>query len=362
MNVELSNPETDKNSDPNQGEAMPGRNAQVSRIYAILNLLEGSPQGLTVAEITARMKDRSHSASKRTIYRDLEALNAAGFPLFPAEDGSADTSAARWVLEKTARINQYLVLSPRELVGLYLARQVLAPLRDTPFFADLEQLFHKIEDKLGSKSREHLHELSNDIHFEPGPLWGLGVDPIVLETVRSACAEGQVINCVYASVNSRTKKHRKLGPHYLYFAKGSLYLVAEEIETKVVKTFSLPRMSEAEMLDELYEGTKSDPEEHFKDSFGIFRGENPLDISLQFSRELSSFIKERSWHPSQRIIAKGDGIVEMHLHVALTPELKQWILGFGSQVTVLAPIALKDGIQTEARKLVDLYSSKLKVA
>lgn len=341
---------------------MSGRNAQVSRIYAILNLLEGTPQGLTVSEITSKVKDRGHEASKRTIYRDLEALSAAGFPLFPADDGSADTAAQRWVLEKTARINQYLVLSPRELVGLYLARQVLTPLRHTPFFADLEQLFRKIEDKLGSKGREHLQELSSDIHFEPGPLWGLGVDPAILDTVSAACSEGQLLKCLYASVNSRSKKYRTLGPHYLYFAKGSLYLVAEELETHAVKTFSIPRMSEAEMLDEPYTGKKTDPEEHFKDSFGIFRGEAATDVRIHFARELASFIKERSWHPSQQIVVKGDGTIEMKLHVALSPELKQWVLGFGAQATVLAPVSLKESIQDEAKTITELYNTTLKAA
>lgn len=341
---------------------MPGRNAQVSRIYSILNLLEGSPHGLSVLEITSKMKERGHEASKRTIYRDLEALNAAGFPLFPTEETTDDSSATRWVLEKTARINQYLVLSPRELVGLFLARQVLSPLSHTPFYTDLEQLFKKIEEKLGSKNREHLHEIGQEIHFEPGPLWGLGVDPNVLDTVRAACAESQVLRCVYASVNGRSKKSRRIGPHYLYFAKGSLYLVGEDLDSQVVKTFSLPRMSEVEMLDEPYEGIKSDPEEHFKDSFGIFRGESAVDISLQFAPEVAAFIRERSWHHSQRVVSRSDGTLDVHLHVALTPELKQWILGFGSQVTVQGPAALKESIQAEAKKLLKIYETRLKAA
>jgi predicted DNA-binding transcriptional regulator YafY len=193
-------------------------------------------------------------------------------------------------------------------------------------------------------------------------LWGLGVDPSVLDTVRAACSEGQMLSCVYASVSSKTKKARKLGPHYLYFAKGSLYLVGEEIETKVVKTFSIPRMSETEMLDEPYEGTKTDPEVHFRDSFGVFRGETPQEIVLSFSREMSSFIKERSWHPSQQIISKADGTIEMQIYVALTPELKQWIFGFGSQVLVLKPATLKEEIQAEAFQILKLYSPQSKAS
>ncbi len=341
---------------------MPGRNAQVSRIYAILNLLEGTPQGLTVLEITSRMKERGHNATKRTIYRDLEALNAAGFPLFPKMDKAEDQSASRWVLERTTRINQYLVLSPRELVGLFLARQVLTPLKNTPFFNDLEELFRKIEDKLGTKGRKHLESLSRDIHFEPGPLWGLGIDSALLDTVQAACAEGQLLSCQYASVNSKSKKRRLLGPHYLYFAKGSLYLVAEDIESGVVKTYSLPRMSDAEMEDQPYEGQRSDPETHFKDSIGVFRGESPIEVSLLIAVELASFMKERSWHPSQTIVSRADGTVELKLHVALTPELLQWVMGLGSKAAVLKPAELRDAIRDEALKVINQYQVQPKAA
>ncbi len=78
---------------------MHGRNAQVARIYRILSLLEGTPQGLSASEIRQRLAERDFEVSKRTVYRDLEALSDAGFPLFPSEQCS-DESATRWVLSR----------------------------------------------------------------------------------------------------------------------------------------------------------------------------------------------------------------------------------------------------------------------
>src|SRR5580692_3546813 len=113
---------------------MQGRNAQVARIYRILNLLEGSPHGLSACEIRERLTERDVEVSKRTVYRDLEALSDAGFPLFPLDsvDGQSDQHATRWVLERSAKINQYLALSAQELFALYLARGMLVPLKNTP--------------------------------------------------------------------------------------------------------------------------------------------------------------------------------------------------------------------------------------
>ena len=238
---------------------MPGRNGQVTRIYSILNVLEGAPHGLTVGDIENRLKDLGHEASRRTIYRDLEALNAAGFPLFP-HGQSEDTNATRWVLERMTSVNNHLVLSVKELVALFLAKGVLTPLQGTPFYQDLEKVFNKIEEKLGTNARDYLKELGGEMHFEPTPKWGLGLNPDVIETVRACCSERQVLEVTYSSVNSGKRNTRRLGPHFLYFAKASLYLVAEDLDDSKIKVFSCPRMSDAKMLDEPYTKTPINPE------------------------------------------------------------------------------------------------------
>jgi len=50
---------------------------QLSRQWRAIRAIEASPNGLTVAEIAER-----EETGIRTIYRDLEALQAAGFPLY----------------------------------------------------------------------------------------------------------------------------------------------------------------------------------------------------------------------------------------------------------------------------------------
>jgi len=53
------------------------RGDQLARQWRIIRAIESSPNGLTVAEIAER-----EEIGIRTIYRDLEALQAAGFPLY----------------------------------------------------------------------------------------------------------------------------------------------------------------------------------------------------------------------------------------------------------------------------------------
>ena len=56
------------------------RNGQITRVLTIAHILQESRCGLTVKEIK-RAINHDHPVGIRTIYRDLEALKTAGFPL-----------------------------------------------------------------------------------------------------------------------------------------------------------------------------------------------------------------------------------------------------------------------------------------
>lgn len=332
---------------------MKGRNGQVTRIYKILTILEGAPHGLSVSDLIERLHARGYEVGKRTVYRDLEALRAAGFPL--DERGKSEDQGTRWTLERSTRVNHYLILGARELFALYLARAAMTPFRDTPFYEDVISVFNKIDEKLGVKGQSFLNEVSQDMHFEAGPRWGLGLDPDIVETIRAACTERHVLSMDYSSVNSGTTSPRKIGPHFLYFAKGSLYFVGEDLGDNVIKVFSVPRIHRAEMHDDSYETEPVDPDRFFGSSFGVYHGGAPQSIKIEFSPAIASFVKERRWHPSQRVVAKDGSYTEFCLDVAVTPELVQWVLGFGSNARVLEPQTLAIQIADEARRISELY-------
>lgn len=335
--------------------SMKGRNAQVTRIYKILTILEGAPHGLSVSDLVDRLHDRGFEVGKRTVYRDLDALRAAGFPL--DERGKSEEQGTRWTLERSTRVNHYLVLGVRELFALYLARAAMAPFRDTPFYEDVASVFDKIDEKLGVKGQAFLSELSQDLHFEPGPRWGLGLNPDIVETLRAACTERQVLSISYTSVNSGKTGSRNVGPHFLYFAKGSLYFVGEDLGDKIVKVFSVARVHSAEMLETPYTTAPVDPERYFASAFGVYHGNTPQKIRIQFAPPVASFIKERRWHQTQRIVAKEGGAIEFHLEVDVTPELVQWVLGFGSSARVMEPAVLAQQIHDEAVRTAEHYST-----
>jgi predicted DNA-binding transcriptional regulator YafY len=68
---------------------------RMERVLKVLDLVEGAREGLTVREIHQRLKEEGVVVIERTVQRDLEVLEAAGFPLFDEESGRASSGGCR---------------------------------------------------------------------------------------------------------------------------------------------------------------------------------------------------------------------------------------------------------------------------
>jgi predicted DNA-binding transcriptional regulator YafY len=293
--------------------------------------------------------------SDRTVRRDILALEEAGFPIETIDSkDQSDRKSQIFKLQNNMKIGKSLILTPGELLALYFARGAVAPLKKTPFYSDLTAMFEKVRALIDPKGQRALDEITEEFFFEPTPKWSLGIEPELLETVRAACAEGQILKAQYDSGKGQ-KKARKLGPHFLYFAKGSLYLVAEDLADKVVKIFAMPRFRQAEMTEEVYSAPKVDPKKFFESSFGMFHSVKSTEVVIRFEEPVAPYVQERRWHPSQAITVLEDGAIQLKLLVGLTPDLVQWILGFGSAAEVQKPESLRDQISQTALQVAGKY-------
>jgi len=78
------------------------RGDQLARQWRIIRAIESSPTGLTVAEIAKR-----EETGIRAIYRDPEALQVAGFPLYNEKVENAN----RWAFVDTFKFKIPALLS-----------------------------------------------------------------------------------------------------------------------------------------------------------------------------------------------------------------------------------------------------------
>src|SRR3954463_6936289 len=106
------------------------RNAEVIRQWTILREIERArASGTTIDELAGLC-----NVTTRTIRRDLQALEEAGFPLF--DDRSGDDGKIRWKVNGQAFKGLAAGLTLSELSALYFSRTLVESLAGTPFRDD----------------------------------------------------------------------------------------------------------------------------------------------------------------------------------------------------------------------------------
>jgi len=79
-------------------------------------------------------------------------------------------------------------------------------------------------------------------------------------------------------------------------------------------------------------------------------------VAIRFDREVAGYIRERCWHPTQRIDEHPDGSLTLSLTVNHLLELKRWVLSWGEMAQVIAPPDLVKDIQTSSTRMAGLYA------
>lgn len=322
------------------------RNAEVIRQWSILKELEASRR-VTIDDLAART-----GVTTRTIRRDLEALQTAGFPLFDeTHDGKK-----YWTLEQKAfkRLDA-TGFTLAELSALYFSRTLVECLSGTPFQRDVASAFDKLSAALTPGMKQFLDRmpLVMEAKAEPG---AQATEPRTKEVAQlvEATMQHRRVTMRYHSFSSNREKTYLFEPYRLVFGQGGLYVIGMVPEYGELRTFAVDRVEQLSLTEERFEPLEL-PEDAFAHSLGVNQGA-PTKIEVVFAPRIARYIRERVWHPSQELVDQPGGALHLTLNVVNDWALKSWILGFGALATVTAPESLAAEIKTELRAALHGYA------
>jgi predicted DNA-binding transcriptional regulator YafY len=322
------------------------RNAEVIRQWSILRDLESSRR-MTIDDLAERT-----GVTTRTIRRDLEALQLAGFPIFDEHhDGRR-----YWMLEQKAfRRLDAAGFTFAEISALYFSRTLVEGTAPTPFQKDVTAAFDKLADALTPSMRQFLDRLPFVIQAKAGP----GAHPAAargkeVAQLLDATLQHRRVVMRYHSFSSEREKQYTIEPHRVVFAQGALYLVAFVPEYGQTRTFALDRIKSLSVTEDRFEPSDAD-DEAFAHSLGVHEGP-PERIEIRFEPRIARYVRERLWHPSQESADQPDGGVALTLNVSNDFALRSWILGFGPLARVLSPPQLVEQIAEELEQARVLYT------
>jgi predicted DNA-binding transcriptional regulator YafY len=334
------------------------RNEQLIRQHKLLQVLERYRFGRTLAELRDELVDELGLTSlhPRSVRRDVEALQAAGFDVL-----SEETPRGRvWKLGPRFRGAHKITASATELIALSLGRDLMHPLAGTPFWLGIESFWHKVQESLPSAVWSHYEKYRKILHVLGMPAKSYEKHQGMLKTINRAILEHRVLEVEYQRLGQSTATRRRIEPYGVAFYHSSLYIVADACDAPVdanrVRHLKLDRFRRATALDEWFKPRDDfDLEKHLQQSMGMFAGGETKRFQIKISAYAAPWVEEDPWHPEQQVQRHDDGSITLTVNAAHDLEVIPRVLALGTEAELLAPKSSRRAIARIVSEMSTAY-------
>lgn len=165
-----------------------------------------------------------------------------------------------------------------------------------------------------------------------------------------ALIENRLLTFIYTSPRNKIPNKRTVEPHHLQHYMGNWGLIGFCHLRNEWRWFMLSRMSDVEANpDSFIPKPRALWNNKLEGGFGIFQGEELIQVRLHFNAFRAPWIREQIWHKEQQIEEIEDGSLVLSFPVCKFHEVKMRILQFGGDVVVLEPENLREDVHNEAK-------------
>ena len=287
--------------------------------------------------------------SAKTVMRDVEFMrDRLGLPL--AYD------AVKHGFRYTAPVRDFpmMKVSQGEVAALLLAQKSLEQFRGTTFERPLAAAFRKLSHSLGGDMEIAWHELEQALSVRSS---GTGLaDMQVFDALAKAVMDGAEVEFAYHKLAGEKAERRTVQPYHLGCIENQWYLFGHDANRGAVRTFALPRIRSVEKTGAKFRRPRNfSLAKILEGSFAVFEGGHARKVRIRFAGVAARLVGERVWHASQRLTREKAGLV-LEMHVGLSPDLRQWILGWGAEAEVLDPSELRQDLARAASAVAGVYT------
>jgi len=316
-------------------------------VHDVIRLIEAR-HGISAVELAEET-----GVNRRTIQRDLNAIQEAGYPLISEwQEG-----------EKLYRfLTRFKDVPPisftlQELMTLSLLRSQLDLLNGTPFLEEMQSVFRKVNSVLPPRLAAHMERIAQVSHplLQGKRDYGKSAEPLRL--IRHALLYQQTITISYRPAGKGEPVDYRVDPHTLLFQKGGIYLLGFARERQALRTFAIERICAVLPGSERFEIPEGfHAGQTLEGAFGIV-AEAPMEVEIRFSAAIAHAIRDRVWHTSQRISEEPDGSLTLSFRAGGKLEILSWLLSYGAHAELLAPAELRGELKRMVQETAQLYDS-----
>jgi predicted DNA-binding transcriptional regulator YafY len=303
---------------------------RIDRLFAILLTLQHKRR------VRAQDLARQFEISKRTIYRDMSALNQMGIPIASLPGEGFELVEGFYVPP--------LMFKEEEAVALTLGLRLLTQQAAGSLTRSADSALAKIKVALPGQVRTRSEALTSIIGFITlGQRFDL--DEPQLLVIQKAIQERRVVHLRYHGYQRDEVTEREVEPHQLFYSDGIWYLEGYCRLRKDIRAFRLSRIETLTALKETF----------LKRRAGKAGEQKKIAVKIRFSASTVRWVRERQHYGFQREEVSPNGVV-MTYEVHTWSEIMGWILSWGDAAEVLSPKELRNSLRETAQKLADLLT------
>lgn len=334
------------------------RNEQLIRQHKVLQILERVRFGKTLQELHDDVTEELglKSLHTRTLRRDLEALQAAGFDV----DVHDSPRGKIWKLGPMAKTATHISFSATELIALALGRELMHPLAGTQFGSGIESFWKKVREEVPSSVLGHYEKYRKTFRVQGLPIKSYESKQGIIKTINRGILEHRIIEVIYKS-EGKEAKTRKIEPLEVILFRSSLYTIAaaheDTDENSRIRVWKLDRFEKATLLDDYFKPPEDlDVDEFFGSSQSIFRSDaDAIEYKVRLSEKAALWAAEEPWHPEQKLEQQSDTQFLLTVPDAHERDIYPKILALGSDAEVIYPEEARKDIINIIKEMGESY-------
>jgi len=321
------------------------------RYITMLSEIPVEPHDISCCELHARLGNKGYDVNVRTVQRDLERLSTN----FGLANKQGHGRELRWYFTKGTP-SQWPAMSTDTALTLLLAEQNLKPLIPPAALDSLASLVSQARETLKVLDRSRSWKMwADSVRVVPK---GFALEPQetapeVMTNVFHAMSRNRQLR-----ITNRSGKESVVNPLGLVMRGPVLYLVATYFTYSDIRITALHRIANAtlEMTDRIVPAgfNLDDVLEKGLMSWQLDPGK-PKQFEIEVNEDIARYLEENRINPGQQITPLEEGNALVRFTAEDTLELRQWLLGFGPEVLVHKPAAVRKWIAGVASELVALY-------
>lgn len=315
------------------------------KLLYVLKILQKETDGdhrMFVPEIIKQLEKVGIKAERKSVYRDLETLEAFGFDIVHDRSGCA------------------LLSRDFELAELKLLVDAVQASR----FITGERQKELVEKLVSMTNRHQAKQLNRTVRAEEGDRITNRSILVNIDWIHAAMADNKKITFQYFDWTPQKEqqlrhegKRYEMSPWCLVWSNENYYMLAYDEKIDAIRHFRVDKMKNIRRSEQLREGydtySRFDFSRYSSKLFGMFSGEE-CTVTLKCENSLAGAIIDR-FGTGVGIFPQSDGHFTCSVPVIVSPNFYSWVLQFGKRMEICAPVDIREEMKNLLLGVGELY-------